>query len=441
MSTDCLGQAMGDCPQPDLATDVLQVQRDLFLALCNVHDLPTTLHLCLDAAVRVSGMDCGTIYLVDDAGGLRLAHSLGLSPATVEVAAHYPPHTAYARLVMAGEPVYLNRDSPSLPQTKPWEQEGVRGWAVVPIRQEGRVTAALNVASRTLDDIPTERRMALETIASGAGLLIGRARTDEALRQSEARYRAVVEDQTEIICRLDASGAFTFANDVYCRFFGKTLEQLLGREWQPLAFADDIPTIEEKVESLSPSNPVAVIENRVHTGDGQIRWMQFVNRALFDSEGRLTELQCVGRDITSRKQAEAAIEQKNVALRELVEQLAAEKSRIHDDIVANIEEVVMPLVGKLRSGGASQEYVDLLKHHLSDITSSYSRSIVRKKAFNLTPRETEICDMVKAGMASKEIAGLLGLSVQTVLRHRRNIRRRLHLTGEKENLASFLAGS
>ena len=146
-----------------------------------------------------------------------------------------------------------------------------------------------------------------------------RKRVEEALRASEERYRSVVEDQTEVICRFRADGTITFVNEVYCRLFGKRPAELLGGKWQPKALAEDLPVIEKEVRALSPANAVVVVENRVHAGDGQVRWMQFVNRGFFDSEGELTEIQAVGRDITKRKQAEESLRASEARYRSLVE--------------------------------------------------------------------------------------------------------------------------
>lgn len=138
----------------------------------------------------------------------------------------------------------------------------------------------------------------------------------EALQRSEERYRAVVEDQTEVIGRFDAEGVFTFVNEVFCRFFGKTSQELLGRKWQPVAVAEDLPKIDQQLRSLSPDNPIVVVENRVYSGQGEVRWMQFVNRGFFDENGRLTEVQAVGRDITQRKEAEEALRRSEESLRQ-----------------------------------------------------------------------------------------------------------------------------
>ena len=126
-------------------------------------------------------------------------------------------------------------------------------------------------------------------------------------QESDDRYRMVVEDQTEIIIRIAADGTTLFVNDGYCRFVGKTREELIGGKWQPVALLDDVPMIEAKLAALSPANPVVVVANRVHSGSGELCWFQFVNRGFFDAAGRLVEIQGVGRDISALKLAEEAL--------------------------------------------------------------------------------------------------------------------------------------
>ena len=145
-----------------------------------------------------------------------------------------------------------------------------------------------------------------------------RKRVETLLLQSEERYRTVVEDQTETISRYKADGTYIFVNEVFCRVFGKTRDELLGKVWHPEAFPADLLLIEEQLRTLSPSNPVVVIENRIISGTGEVRWMQFINSGLFDHEGCLVETQAVGRDITERKAVEDALrssdERLNLAL-------------------------------------------------------------------------------------------------------------------------------
>ena len=134
-----------------------------------------------------------------------------------------------------------------------------------------------------------------------------RKQAEEALRKSKERYQGVVEDQTEIISRFYPDNTHTFVNDVYCRFFGKLQKEVIGKKWFPNVYPDDVEMIKAKLMTMSPSNPVFIVENRVISRKGDVHWMQFVNRGFYDHTGNLLEIQAVGRDITKRKQAEEAL--------------------------------------------------------------------------------------------------------------------------------------
>jgi len=167
----------------------------------------------------------------------------------------------------------------------------------------------------------------IEAVAAASGRecclalidLTERRRMEEALSQSEQHYRAVVEDQTEIITRYRPDGSYTFVNQAYCRFFGRSPAEAIGSNWRPDAVAEDIPAIENQLSRLTPEHPVAVLEYRVISGCGAERWMQFINRAFFDGEGRLVETQGVGRDITERKQAEITLAESQALLASVIE--------------------------------------------------------------------------------------------------------------------------
>lgn len=123
--------------------------------------------------------------------------------------------------------------------------------------------------------------------------------------RTDSQYRAVVDTQTEIISRLRPDGTLVFVNDAYCQFVGRDRDALLGRRWQLVAHADDVPYIERELARMSAANPIVVIENRVLDGEGRLRWMEFVNRGFHDGDGALVEIQSIGRDISLRKQGEA----------------------------------------------------------------------------------------------------------------------------------------
>ncbi len=126
--------------------------------------------------------------------------------------------------------------------------------------------------------------------------------TLSALQSSEQRYQTILEDQTDVICRFRADGTVVYVNAAYCRLFGKTSAELVDQHWHPVVWPDDQAAVDTQLARLSPEQPVVTIENRIITAGGEVRWAQFVNRATFDEQGRLLEIQSVGRDITERRQ-------------------------------------------------------------------------------------------------------------------------------------------
>ncbi len=133
-----------------------------------------------------------------------------------------------------------------------------------------------------------------------------RKQAEIALQQSEIRYRAIVEDQTELIVRYLADGTITFANQAYALYFGLSLETLIGSCYKPIIFVADRERVAQLMASISADNPVVTIENRVIVGD-EVRWTQWYTRMLFDEQGRFMEFQSVGRDITVLKQTEETL--------------------------------------------------------------------------------------------------------------------------------------
>lgn len=124
------------------------------------------------------------------------------------------------------------------------------------------------------------------------------------LRMSEERYRAIVEDQTEFICRFDPEFRLTFVNGALCRYMGWVAGEVLGKDVLGAVHPGDREMVRERVLSLGPGREVETHEQRVVVPSGETRWHQWTNRAILDGSGRIVEYQGVGRDITERRLSE-----------------------------------------------------------------------------------------------------------------------------------------
>ena len=141
--------------------------------------------------------------------------------------------------------------------------------------------------------------------------------SEAALRQSEERYRRIVEDQLDLIVRWLPDGTRLFVNEAYCQQFGQTKEEAIGSSFFPLVHDADRDSFITKIHSLTPESPAIEYEQRSFLADGSVGWHRWLDRAMFDENGRIIELQSVGRDITKQKQIEAerdAIFQRNLAI-------------------------------------------------------------------------------------------------------------------------------
>ena len=128
----------------------------------------------------------------------------------------------------------------------------------------------------------------------------------QALRRSERRYRGIVEDQSELICRYQADTTLTFVNEAYARDHDRSVKDLVGTRFLDVIPEEDREFALKMIGSLTPENPVVTYVHRVRTVDGDIRWHQWTDRVVLDDEGGIAEYQAVGRDITDQRIAEEA---------------------------------------------------------------------------------------------------------------------------------------
>ncbi|MFB3738693.1 MAG: ATP-binding protein [Candidatus Velamenicoccus archaeovorus] len=143
------------------------------------------------------------------------------------------------------------------------------------------------------------------------------------LRESELRLRGIAESQLHLIVGIDRQGRFTFANDAYCRKYGLSRENLIGRDiWRHLIHPDDLPQALEALEELERPPHRVYRELRTLADEG-VRWVAWEASAILDDRGGVVEFQATGRDIHERKQAEEKVRFLNEQLRRRAAELEA----------------------------------------------------------------------------------------------------------------------
>ncbi len=272
-----------------------------------------------------------------------------------------------------------------------------------------------------------------------------RKRVEVELHNSENRYREVVETTDDFIVRVDSEGRFLFVNHMAEKILGISPEQCIGLSAFNFIHPDDREN-DKKVlkEWLVEGLKSTTYENRWVNRNGQIFNMLWTVNFQYDANGNLIGINSIARDITERKKVEEVLqkqkkdlEQKNIALHEVLGQIELEKKQIKDNVIANAENLLLPVIQKLRLKGESRKYVHLLRKNLQELTSSFGAKLTKMEA-RLTSREIEICNMIKNGLTSKEIASLLNITLRTTEKHRANIRNKLGIINKDLNLTSFL---
>ena len=129
---------------------------------------------------------------------------------------------------------------------------------------------------------------------------------ERALAENEARLRAILQDQTEFICRYQMDTTLTFVNKAFCRYFGKSEQELLGSTFTDLFPEDSREGILNHIGRLQPGKPVTY-QHQSRTREGNLAWQQWTDRAIAGPDGEIIEFQSVGRDITSSRRQQLTL--------------------------------------------------------------------------------------------------------------------------------------
>ena len=237
-------------------------------------------------------------------------------------------------------------------------------WGAVRFGQRGATTGTVVVSALAIYSllqgrgpfVSSSEKESLMLIGSYIGLLAvtnlllaaaasERRQAERAMTESERRFRAIVEDQTDLICRFKADGTLTFVNEPYCEFHGLKRKELVGSNFLKMLSEDDMDIPMNYFDSLPVDQPVVSFDHRVLTPEGEVVWHQYTVRRLPVDDGKEPEFQAVIRDITKRKRSEQALQTSEQKYRSLVSNIpdvlwTADENRDFVYISANIEKVL-----------------------------------------------------------------------------------------------------
>ena len=319
------------------------------------------------------------------------------------------------------------------------------------------------------------------------------SQTEQALRESETRFKELAELLPQTVYEMDINGNLTFVNRRAFDQFGYTIEDFnKGANAFDMIITEDHNRAIENIAKLLRGEKIGINKYTALRKDKSTFPAKFYSEGIFrggkpfgvrgliiditeqemfekelqkardELENRvkertsaLTEANEILRaEIAERKRIEIALLAKekelenkndelnefNSALKVLLKKRDEDKIQLEDKVISNVKELILPYLEQLKKDALNSRhsaYLNIIESNLKDIISSFGANI-KKRFLNLTPTEIRIADLIKNGKTTKEIASLLSLSQKTIEFHRDNIRSKLQIKNKKINLRAYL---
>ncbi|MDZ4163940.1 MAG: PAS domain S-box protein [Smithellaceae bacterium] len=252
----------------------------------------------------------------------------------------------------------------------------------------------------------------------------------------------------------DIRGRYLGGNRAFADFLGRKMEDIVGKTVQEIAPADLAEEYERADKELFQSEGIQTCESAIVHADGTRHKVIFHQATFSNRDGVVSGLVGSLFDITWRQEDEETLRQReeelaiksrnlqevNTALKVLLKQREEDRKELEENVLANVKTSLLPHIEKLKGGPLTEQQrtcLEILEAQTKKIISPFLNRI-SQTCFDLTPQEIRVADFVKNGNTTKEIAGILGISLKTVAYHRDNIRRKLGIKNHQTNLRAFL---
>ncbi|MFP4650567.1 MAG: PAS domain S-box protein [Desulfobacterales bacterium] len=485
----------------------LEALHETSLGLIDKLDKEELLETILDRAALLTGTEHGFIYLREP-GADYMQMQMGMGFFKGQLGRRVQRGQGLGGCVWESESPFLLDDYKSWPgriQDKNLDMLG--SIAGIPLKSDSEVKGVIGLAHVDRDkqfdpeDVTVLQRFAglallsLEKAALYAEArreLAERERTEAVLRESEARYRTLLESSPDPIVVYDINGVATYVNPAFEQTFGMSRHELIGSSIDFVP-EENWPETRHAIEKMLSGQKVTMFETRRLTKDGRVLDVQISSTLYHGAQGEPAGNIVILRDISARKQAERQLEQYrhqlenlvaertaelersnraleqeieerkqaerslkkhqqelraqshhleevNTALRVLLNQHEQDQRGLSEMVRRNVEELVHPYLEKIlntRLDTRQKTLLQILETNLDNIVSPFINRLAAATG-NLTPMEIRVADLIKAGKTNDEIAELLLVSKNTVLFHRHNIRTKLNIKNKKINLRAHL---
>ena len=285
------------------------------------------------------------------------------------------------------------------------------------------------------------------------------------IQETNSTLAAIVQSTDDAIIGKSLDGQILTWNRGAEKIYGYTAGEVIGHNISilvPKDRHDEVPAILQKIRENESIDHYEAVR---HTKEGRQIHISLTVSPIQDASGRIIGASSIARDITERKCMEEALrrayeelemkvqqrtmelaeksthlEEINTALRVLLKQREDDRKEFGESILMNVRNLISPYIERLKGSNLGRTHatlVEIVDSHLNEITSSFSRTLSMRNA-SLTPTEMRVASFIRDGKTTAAIAEILCISDKTVACHRANVRKKLGLQGERNNLRSFL---
>ncbi|MBN2010139.1 PAS domain S-box protein, partial [candidate division KSB1 bacterium] len=219
-----------DITERKQAENILFIQNRLSFSLSSTTNLVHAFDSLLKAAMEIDGIDCGAVYLVDNlSGDLDLISHKGLTPEFLGLNNSLTKTASQTKTLLKGKPVYVQHTDVLNVWKSAKQKEGLRTFALIPIKHSDKVIAAIHLGSHTCDEFPVFARNMVEAIALHVGEIITRITMENQLEESEHRFRLLYENAPLAYQSLNEAGEIIDINQTWVDALGYSHEKVLGK--------------------------------------------------------------------------------------------------------------------------------------------------------------------------------------------------------------------
>jgi len=300
---------------------LLHIQRDLGISLGLVSNLDEALRIILGATIEIEGIDYGGIYFVNEVTyDLDLKSHINLPDDILKGISIIESNTYLARLVIKGKPVYGTAEEITRNTDLSKEAtEKMKALGVIPVHHKGKVVAAVALGSYSQSEISVNVRNALESIAGRIGGVIARVNAEEAMRESEEKFRELATLLPQSIFECDVTGRFVYVNNNGLKTFGYSLEDMTkGKYAHEIVIPEERDIALKGIMEAVNSEDILVREFNAVKKDGT-RFPVIVYSNPVIKEGKKMGFRGIVVDITDQKRAEKAIRESEEKYRMIFE--------------------------------------------------------------------------------------------------------------------------